>query len=357
MSARILLVEDDPVSRDLLAALLSSQGHNVETAEDGFNALRLAQETPYDLVFIDYHLPEMDGYALARLIRAQSEKAERQLKMVAITADRFGLAARRGADTIFDHMLAKPIEPDALFAFVATLIDSMAPPTLDSLESFLAGPSTNDAQSAAQVLWRVRGIGRLPKAAVFPAPSPAERASLQYCFKLVEPEAADCLVLLSDAGRPALESTRAEGAAYLQPLFVLNDALAPMADVHFKVGDGDSWSVAATALTGFAVRRGEMDAQAITARDFDTRLLAYLTVADRGMVLRRDEFGRTSVPYTAGFAASALIEAVRRLAAQGLVTARPGAASEEGLRELSIVVTAKGAASVSRARAVMLPAG
>ena len=70
MSTRILLVEDDPVSCDLFAALLVSQGHVVETAGDGFNALRLAQETPYDIVFIDYHLPEMDGYALARLIRA-----------------------------------------------------------------------------------------------------------------------------------------------------------------------------------------------------------------------------------------------------------------------------------------------
>ena len=356
MSAHILLVEDDPVSRDLLAALLVSRGHAVDTAEDGFNALRLAQETAYDLVFIDYHLPEMDGYALARLIRSLSEKAERKLRMVAITADRFGLAARRGADTIFDHMLAKPIEPDALFAFVATLLDSLDPP-LDDLETFLAGPSGGDAQSAAQVLWRVRGIGTLPKVAVFPAPSPSERASLEYCFRLVDPDRADCLMLLSEAGRPGLERARATGAAYLQPLLTIDPTLAPLADVHFQVGDGESWSTAAAALTSFPARREELEEHAIASKDFDTRLLAYLTIADRGLVLRRDELGRTSVPYTAGFAGAALIEAVRRLAARGLVVARPGATAEDGRRELSVVVTAKGTALVSRPRAAMLPAG
>ena len=355
MSARILLVEDDPVSRDLLAALLASRGHTVETAEDGFNALRLAQETPYDLVFIDYHLPEMDGYALARLIRSLSEKASRNLKMVAITADRFGLAARRGADTIFDHMLAKPIEPDALFAFVETLVASIEPPALEDLETFLAGPAAPDAQSAAKVLWRVRGIGALPSAATFPAPSPSERAGLEYCFRLVEPEVADCLVLLSDAGRPALERARAEGARFLQPLFAIDDKLAPLADVHFKVGDGESWSMAAVALTRFAAGRGELDVHVAASKDFATRLLAYLIVADRDLILRRDECGHAILPYTGGFAVASLIEGIRCLAARGLVTTHRRSANDEGQSELAVRVTEKGAASLSPTRRSMRP--
>ena len=357
MIARILLVEDDPVSRDLLAALLASRGHTVDTAEDGFNALRLAQETPYDLVFIDYHLPEMDGYALARLIRSLSEKAERALKMVAITADRFGLAARRGADTIFDHMLAKPIEPDTLFAFVDKLVGEIETMAGGALDEFLGGPTTNDAQSAAQVLWRVRGIGTLPRAAVFPTPTATERTSLEYCFKIVAPQAAECLVLLRQDGVVALEQIRAEGASYLQPLLTIDSALAPMADVHFQVGDGDSWSAAAAAFATFTARRAEIEPDALVSKDFDTRLLAYLHVADRALVLRRDGFGRTSVPYTGGFSASAIIEAVRRLAAKGLVTARLGAPSEDGQRELSVAVTAKGTSCVARLQAVVLPAG
>ena len=357
MNARILLVEDDPVSRDLIAALLASRGHAVDTAEDGFNALRLAQETPYDLVFIDYHLPEMDGYALARLIRSLSEKAERALKMVAITADRFGLAARRGADTIFDHMLAKPIEPDALFAFVEKLVGEIETTQGGALDEFFDGPTTNDAQSAAHVLWRVRGIGSLPRAAIFPTPTAAERASLDYCFQVVPPQSAECLVLLRQDGLADVERVRADGAAYLQPLFTIDPALASVADINFQVGDGESWTAAATALTAFAARRAEIEPDTLISKDFDTRLLAYMHVADRGLVLRRDGFGRTSVPYTGGFAASAVIEAVRRLAAKGMVSARPGAASDDGQRELTVVITGKGRGVVARAQAVVLPAG
>ena len=344
MTTRILLVEDDPTSRDLLAALLASQGYAVDTADDGFGALRLAQEHRYDLVFVDYHLPEMDGYALARLLRTLAEKVQPDMKMVAITADRFGLAARRGVDSVFDSMLSKPIEPDALFAFVGGIL---APPNAE-LDAFLAEPSAPDAQSAAQVLWRVRGLGTLPSAAVFPAPDAAERASLEFCFRLAEPDVADCLVLLRRAGLAAVERVREEGRAFLQPLLALEPADADVADVVFTVGEGDSWSAAAAALDAFATRRAGLLPGAREARDVDTRLLGYLHVADRALVLRRDTFGRTGVTAAGGFAPATVIAAVKRLAAAGLVAAKPGEALADGTRELRVGPTAKGTAAVAK---------
>ncbi len=354
MTTRILLVEDDPTSRDLLAALLASQGYAVDTADDGFGALRLAQEHRYDLVFVDYHLPEMDGYALARLLRTLAEKVQPDMKMVAITADRFGLAARRGVDSVFDSMLSKPIEPDALFAFVAGIL---APPTFDAvLDDFLAEPSAPDAQSAAQVLWRVRGLGTLPAAAVFPAPDAAERASLEFCFRLVEPAAADCLVLLRRAGLVDVERVREDGQAFLQPLLALERADADVGDVVFIVGEGDSWSATAAALEAFAARRAGLLPGARNAKDVDTRLLGYLHVADRALVLRRDAGGRTSVAATGGFAPATVIAAVKRLAAGGLVAAKPGEALADGARELHVGLTAKGTATVAKVSADALPA-
>lgn len=342
MTARILLVEDDPVSRDLLAALIAARGHTVETAEDGFGALRMAQEQRYDLVLVDYHLPEMDGYALARLMRSLGESTNPNLKMVAITADRFGLATRRGADAIFDSMLSKPIEPDTLFAF---LDDCLGPP-VSELDAFLAGPTTEDAQSAVDVLWRVRGIASPPAAAVFPDPKPAERASLDYCFDLVAPEQADCLVLLHQAGLAEVEAWRAKGATFLQPLLTLDETLAPLADVLFQVGDGDSWSAAAERITTFRTRRDELAAIVTQSADFDTRLAAYLYVSGRPLVLRRDELGRTVVPYTAGFAPARIIETVRRLATRGFVKATPATSSDDGRRELHVALTHPGCESL-----------
>ena len=355
MSVRILLVEDDPVSRDLLASLLQVRGYEVDQAEDGFTALRFVQDASYDLVFIDYHLPEMDGYALARLIRTLGEKTNTNLNMVAITADRFGLAARRGADSVFDSMLSKPIDPDHLYAFVENYLAKPLPEQCDALDAFLAEPSSHDAQSAAQVLWRVRGVADLPTAAVFPAPSDAERQGLEYCFKLVEPAAADCLVLLRTSGLKDVEAHRAKGMSYLAPLFTLDEANAPIGDVLFKVGDGQSWSVAAGTLTMFRHRAAAVKASVTQTSDVAMRLAAYMFVAERSLALRRDAVGRTSVPYTAGFSAEDILAAVKRLANLGLVTAKPSDAQPDGVRELVVTLTAKGLGFIAEENSIARP--
>ncbi len=353
MTSRILIVEDDPTSRDLLAALLVARGYTVDTAVDGFGALRLSQDETYDLVFVDYHLPEMDGYALARLLRTLGEKTNSGMKMVAMTADRFGLAARRGVDSVFDRLLTKPIEPDALYAFV----EDFLAPKADDLDSFLAEPTTSDAQNAAQVLWRVRGIGTLPTAAVFPEPTADERSSLEYCFRLTEPAAADCLILLRSGGLAGIEAARAGAASFLQPLFCISERDAALSDVVFKVGESESWSAAATALTTFAARRDGLEPGIGQTADFGVRLLAYLFVAERSLVLRRDTLGRTIVPYTGGFAVAALLEAVKRLAGQGLIAAKPGETAPDGTRELVLSLTGKGIGQVAGKAASMPAAG
>ncbi len=356
MSARILLVEDDPVSRDVLSALLRVRGYEVDEAGDGFGALRCAQDTAYDLVFIDYHLPEMDGYALARLMRTLGEKTNTNLNMVAITADHFGLAARRGADCLFDRILSKPIEPDALYAFCDEFLHlEAAEPGVD-LHGFLTEPQLDDAHGAAAVLWRVRGLADRPAAAVFPAPTPEERESLDYCFRLVAAPQADCLVLLRQAGLAEIEGVRARGTAYLQPLLVLDAGHAAIGDAMFDVGDGDSWSTAAATIVGFKDRRAALLAETVAASDFDVRLSAYLHVAEQPLRLRRDALGRTAVPYTAGFRGEDVIAAIKRLAAAGLVAARPGDSGEEGVRELVVSLTAKGVAKVATVEIAALTA-
>ena len=346
MSARILLVEDDPVSRDVLSALLRARGYEVDEASDGFGALRCAQDNAYDLVFIDYHLPEMDGYALARLMRTLGEKTDTNLNMVAITADHFGLAARRGADCLFDRILSKPIEPDALYAFCDEFLHLAASTGGVDLDGFLAEPQP-DAHSAADVLWRVRGLTDRPKAAVFPAPNAAEREGLDYCFQLVAAPQAECLVLLRQAGLPEIEGVRAKGTAFLQPLLVLDAVHAAIGDVLFAVGDGDSWTNAATTIATFRDRRNALRPEAAAATHLDGRLAAYLYVADKPLCLRRDAQGRTSVPYTAGFRAEDVLATVKRLAAAGSVVARPGESREDGVRELLVTLTAKGVSSVA----------
>lgn len=66
---RILIVEDDQLQQDVLKTVLASHGYEVEAASDGLDALWKVREGKYDLVIVDYQLPEINGFTMARLIR------------------------------------------------------------------------------------------------------------------------------------------------------------------------------------------------------------------------------------------------------------------------------------------------
>lgn len=348
MNARILLVEDDPVSRDLLAALLTLRGYEVDAAADGFDGLRLAQEQPYGLVLVDYHLPEMDGYAFARLMRSTGERDGQKLKMIAITADQFGLAARRGADAVFDRILTKPIDPDILQACVESFLPLAddANDALSGIDAFLAPPAEPEIQTAAQVLWRVRGLSSLPKAAIVPDPTPAERQGLEFCFSVTAPDDADCLFVLNDDGLAPLAAFRETGRRYWLPVLAIGDKAAVARDAVFDPGDGESWSDAAARFIKTRSMEAQLKEDARSSPDAATRLLVYLAISGQAIKLRRDSAGRTSVAFSAGFDPAAVIAAVKALAAKGLVKPSLSDPGEDGIKELSIRAEPKGISTV-----------
>lgn len=120
MSARILLIEDDSSSMELMLYMLKSFGHTpiiAFTAEDG---LRLAESTAPQLILCDVNLPGMSGAAFVRELKRLP--ALESVPVVAVTAmamtgDREGLM-RLG----FDGYIAKPIEPELLNAQIAAYL-------------------------------------------------------------------------------------------------------------------------------------------------------------------------------------------------------------------------------------------
>ena len=68
-SQRILIVDDDRSSCEILSKILALRGYHVDTAFDGYTALELIQEQDYGLALIDYRMPGMDGVELYRRIR------------------------------------------------------------------------------------------------------------------------------------------------------------------------------------------------------------------------------------------------------------------------------------------------
>jgi len=113
--ARVLLVDDNPVNREVAATLLSDAGLQVTLAADGREAVAAVGREAFDLVLMDMQMPDMDGLAATRAIRALGGAAARSLPIIAMTANAFGEdRAACLAAGMNDH-LAKPVDPERLY--------------------------------------------------------------------------------------------------------------------------------------------------------------------------------------------------------------------------------------------------
>ena len=81
---KILLVEDNEMNRDMLSRRLERRGYRVVTAETGEQGLSMARVEAPDLILMDITLPEMDGWEVARLLKA--EEGTRHIPIIALTA-------------------------------------------------------------------------------------------------------------------------------------------------------------------------------------------------------------------------------------------------------------------------------
>lgn len=82
---RVLIVDDDPLGRSIMEVMLSPHGYQLDFACDGKEALEAIETRPYDLVFMDLVLPDMNGRDVCRQVRA-GEAGQRHLPIVAVTA-------------------------------------------------------------------------------------------------------------------------------------------------------------------------------------------------------------------------------------------------------------------------------
>lgn len=116
-SLRVLVVDDDVDGARSLAMLLEGSGHSVAMAHDGWAALRIAPEFQPHIALVDIGLPELDGYELARRLRADRRLGN--MELVAITGYGHAEDSLRSYAAGYDQHLVKPVRFDALEEILA----------------------------------------------------------------------------------------------------------------------------------------------------------------------------------------------------------------------------------------------
>jgi signal transduction histidine kinase/CheY-like chemotaxis protein/HPt (histidine-containing phosphotransfer) domain-containing protein len=114
--ARILLVEDNEINRQVASELLEGAGLSVSMASDGREGVQAASKEEFDLVLMDIQMPEMDGFEAARQIRASGKDAAMRVPIIAMTANAMAGDRERSIEAGMNDHVTKPINPDELFA-------------------------------------------------------------------------------------------------------------------------------------------------------------------------------------------------------------------------------------------------
>ena len=115
---RVLLVDDNADSAQTMAALLRMEGHVTEVVYDGESALQRAQAMAPDAVLVDIGLPGMNGFQVARELRARPQT--RAALLIAVTGYGQPTDRQRAMEAGFDHHLVKPVDLDAVHGLLVT---------------------------------------------------------------------------------------------------------------------------------------------------------------------------------------------------------------------------------------------
>lgn len=123
---KILLVDDEPDSRELLSAILELAGAVPVTAPSAIEALRMVEQEHPDVVVSDIGMPCYDGYWFIRELRRTVDAAK--VPAVALTAYARGEDVDKAIDAGFQHHVAKPVEPDDLLSVLVQVIEGGSEP-------------------------------------------------------------------------------------------------------------------------------------------------------------------------------------------------------------------------------------
>ena len=115
---RVLIVEDNDLNLEIACEIIKTTGAEVETAENGLEALKKLENTPpdyFDLIFMDIRMPKMDGYMVANEIRNFAREDIRKIPIIAMTANAFADDITKSKAAGMNDHIAKPLKMNLIF--------------------------------------------------------------------------------------------------------------------------------------------------------------------------------------------------------------------------------------------------
>ena len=153
--ARVLLVEDNEVNRQVGEQLLDALGIKAECAEDGLQALELAQARPFDAILMDIQMPRLDGIQTTQ--RLKQDPRTRNVPVIALTAHAMAGDRQRFLDAGMDDYLTKPIEETELVRVLSRWLAHSAQTHAAPIRALVDATPTIAGVDVATALNRVNG--------------------------------------------------------------------------------------------------------------------------------------------------------------------------------------------------------
>jgi CheY-like chemotaxis protein len=145
---RLLLAEDNPVNRSMIARMLEKRGHHVRAVEDGRQVLAALEIEQFDLILMDVQMPELDGFETTAAIREGERGTGRHIPILALTAHAMRGDRERCLRHGMDGYASKPIQARELFATIEELVPPRQAPRVSGDRELEGDPRIFDLQTA-----------------------------------------------------------------------------------------------------------------------------------------------------------------------------------------------------------------
>ncbi|MCC8423339.1 response regulator [Mucilaginibacter sp. UR6-11] len=119
---KILVAEDNLVNQFMLSKILTEWKVNVDMVNNGIKALDKLRDNEYDLILMDTHMPEMNGYQTARKIRVDFAEPKRSIPIISLSAATFDHEQQEALASGMNDVLSKPFQPGQLYKKISKLL-------------------------------------------------------------------------------------------------------------------------------------------------------------------------------------------------------------------------------------------